>query len=468
MTRSLLHDAENIYKAALASVDPARLVESHVSREGSRISAGGETYDLKDYEKVFMVAFGKSAFPMARSLAKILGGRLTKGIVISPGADRFPSAGVTFVRASHPSPDAGSVRAGKKVMSLAKAAGGKDLIFMLVSGGGSSLLALPAKGIPLKDKRAVGDRLIKAGADIQQLNTVRKHISGIKGGRLAKAAYPASIVSLVISDVIGDDLGTIASGPAHWDPTTFKSARRVLKKFGIWETCPPAVAEYIAKGVRGEASETPKKDDPWFLNVRTHIIGDNKTALDSAEKAARQAGFQTMRLASADSGEARVAAKDYIREFRRLLGDPAIHKAPTCMLAGGELTVRVRGRGKGGRNTEFVLAALNEIQKGENLHYFGSPVEGPAGNRTVAVLGDWLILSMGTDGIDGPTDAAGAWAGPETIRRAKDAGLNSSQFLRENDSYGFFMRAGGLIMTGPTGRNVMDIRIFLFIPALGK
>lgn len=468
MSRSLLRDAENIYRAALASVDPARLVKNHVSRTGSRISTGGETYDLDDYANVFMAAFGKSAFPMARSLANILGGRLTKGIVISPGADHFPSAGITFLRASHPSPDAGSVQGGKKVMALAKAAGGKDLIFMLVSGGGSSLLALPAKGIPLKDKRAVGDRLIKAGADIRELNTVRKHISGIKGGWLAKAAYPASIVSLVISDVIGDDLGTIASGPAHWDPTTFEDARRVLKKHGIWETCPPAVARHIEKGVQGEAPETPKENEPWFPNVRTSIIGDNETALESAEKAARRMGFQTIRPASADSGEARVAARKYIREFRRLLADPAIGDTPVCMLAGGELTVRVRGRGKGGRNTEFVLATLNEIQRRENVPYFGSPATGPAGIRTTAVLNDWLILSMGTDGIDGPTDAAGAWAGPDTICRARDAGLNSRRFLLTNDSYNFFKNAGGLIMTGPTGTNVMDIRVFLFIPAPGK
>jgi len=485
---TLLDDARAIYETALGAVDPVRLVRANVSLEGGGLSILGETFDLGGFENVYVIAFGKAAAGMAAGLADVLGERLTGGLVVSPSAGEdkagpeqepdihreavtgsHPRLELEEVKASHPLPDDASVEAARRALDLAAGAGEKDLVLLAISGGGSALLCLPAEGITLEEKKAVTLDFLRAGATIRELNVVRKHLSAIKGGRLAKAAFPATVISLVISDVVGDDLETIASGPAHWDSSTFADARDVLAKYGLWESSPPSVRKHVEKGMRGEEPETLKSDDPVFKNVHEHVIGNNLTALRGARREAERRGFEPFILTSEDEGEARAAARSYVAFIASLACSMSAAPKPVCLLAGGEVTVSVKGKGTGGRNMEFVLAALLEMRK-ESLgpSFCGTcslPDDkgGLAGNRPL----DWLVLSLGTDGIDGPTGAAGAWADGATFDRAGALGLDPEKFLVENDSYSFFEKTGNLIVTGPTGTNVCDVRMFMIAPPPG-
>jgi glycerate 2-kinase len=500
---SLFDDARAIYEAALMAADAKRLVKSSLSLEGDGLRILGETFDLGGFENVYVIAFGKAAAGMAETLTEILNDRLTGGLVIAPslssghqstgkhrarhgagvsasgagdkstgdkldergaGSPRGPK--LEYLEASHPLPDDTSVEAARRALDLAAGAREKDLVLLAISGGGSALLCLPAEGITVDEKKSITLGLLRAGASIRELNVVRKHLSGIKGGRLAKAAFPATVISLIISDVAGDDLETIASGPAHWDSSTFADARGILAKYGLWESSPPSVRKHIERGTRGEEPETLKSDDPVFKNVHEHVIGNNLTALRGARREAERRGFEPFILTSEDAGEARAAARSYAAFIASLACSVSGAPVPFCLLAGGELTVSVRGKGTGGRNTEFVLAALVEMRK-ESLgpSFCGTcalPEDrgGLAGNRPL----DWLVLSLGTDGIDGPTDAAGAWADAATFDRAGALGLDPEKFLGENDSYSFFEKTGNLIVTGPTGTNVCDVRVFLIAP----
>ena len=320
-----------------------------------------------------------------------------------------------------------------------------------MSGGGSAQACLPAEGLTLADKRHVTDSLLRAGASIVELNTVRKHLSRFKGGHLAQAAYPATVLNLVLSDVRGNDLGTIASGPTHWDSSTYAQARAVLQKYRLWATASPSVRRVIEAGVKGRTADTLKKGSRVFRGVESFILGDIRTALAAAAKRARELGFEVRILTSSDQGEAREAARDYAALLQAIVNAGNRTGRPLGLLAGGELTVTVRGRGKGGRNSEFALAFLLEMMK-------MPPVKsaGIAGRRP-----SWLAASLGTDGLDGPTDAAGAWVSNKITARAGRLGLDPQAYLDRNDSYSFFKKAGSLIRTGPTGTNVMDLRLFL-------
>jgi glycerate-2-kinase len=506
---SLREAGRSIYKAALEAVEPGRLVRASVLREGGRLRIAGESFDLDAFERIELIAFGKAAAGMAGAVAGILGDRLSGGLVVAPApgksgddqeqqpagkvrADssrkagekrpaaskdrigeanraalrRFPGGDLEFLTAAHPLPDETSVTAARRALDLARQAGGKGLVLICVSGGGSSLLALPADGITLEEKRSVIEALLRSGASIRDLNVVRKHISGVKGGRLAETAYPAAVVSLVISDVPGDDLETIASGPAHWDSSTFADAVDVLKKYRLWAGCPASVRTFLGKGSSGARAETLKEGDPVFGRVREFVIGNNLTALRGAKQEAERLGFAPFVLASSDEGEARKAARSYVAFMASLACSMSGAPKPVCFLAGGELTVTVKGRGAGGRNMEFVLAALAEMRK----EGFGSVFceacavrpegEGPGGNQPLG----WLVLSLGTDGIDGPSDAAGAWADSSIFGRIDAMGLDPGKSLDDNDSYSFFKKTGNLIVTGPTGTNVCDVRVFLIRP----
>ncbi len=440
---SFAEDAEGIWRAALAAVDPWDLIRASVVREGDVLRVKGREFDLAAFDRVFVVAFGKASSAMGESLAEILDERLAGGLAVVPGPVGRASTRLEHIEASHPAPDALSVEAGRRVLDLATRAGEKDLFFVCISGGGSSLLTLPADGIALDKKRRLADDLMRAGATVRELNVVRKHLSAIKGGRLAKAAFPATVVTLAISDVIGDDPGTIASGPTHWDSSTFAEARAILECYGLWDSASALVRARFEEGERGLVEETLKEGDPVFARAHSFIVGDNMTALRAAKHEGERRGFEPIFLSSSDSGEARKTAAGYAAFLAELACSAAQLPRPLCLLAGGELTVTVKGRGKGGRNTEFVLAALVEMAKAET--------EGL----------DWLILSLGTDGIDGPTDAAGAWADVRTVKTAAALGLDPAAYLADNDSYGFFKQTGNLIVTGPTGTNVMDLRVFL-------
>lgn len=434
---------EAIWRSALAAVDPWRLVRESVVREGDVVRIKGQDFDVAGRDRIFLIAFGKAAAAMAEALAGILDDRLSSGLVVVPGPVDTTDPRLEYIEASHPVPDARSVEAGRRALEVAGKAGERDLVFVCISGGGSSLLALPAEGVTLEKKRRLTDELLRAGATIQELNVVRKHLSAVKGGQLARAAFPATVVTLVISDVVGDDLGTIASGPTHWDSSTFAEAREILERYGLWDQVPATVQARIEEGGRGLVAETLKEGDPIFARVRGFIIGDIMAALRAAKFEAEKRGFEAIFLSSSDSGEARRVAAGYAAFMAELACSAVSLPRPLCLLAGGELTVTVKGKGRGGRNTEFVLASLVEMGK-------------------VGVeASDWLILSLGTDGVDGPTDAAGAWADVSTSGRARTLGLDPAEYLDDNDSYSFFKQTGNLIMTGPTGTNVMDLRVFL-------
>jgi glycerate 2-kinase len=460
-SRALNVAAGSIARAAVEAVEPGRLVRESVTlarSDGRDVAViRGRPFDLGGFERVFIIAFGKAASAMAGALAAILGRRVARGLVVSPeGGAKNEGDVLEFVKGSHPLPDEGSFEGARKALKIAEGAGERDLVFVCISGGGSALLCHPAPGITLEEKRWVTETLLKAGADIGELNTVRKHLSAVKGGHLAKAARPATVVSLVLSDVLENDLETIASGPTHWDSTTFADAKSVLEGFGIWDNVPPSVREHIGKGILGDRPETAKAGEPVFEHVHTFIVGDNMAALEAAKAEADRLGFEPLVLTASDRGEARRAAAKYAAFLANMACSIQSSPKPLCFLAGGELIVTVRGGGSGGRNTEFVLGALVEFGKEYLQEIFG---EG-CGDSGL----DWLILSLGTDGIDGPTDAAGAWADPSTLAKSRELGLDPAAYLDDNDSYGFFRKVGGLIVTGPTGTNVMDVRVFLLGP----
>lgn len=428
-----------------------RLVRRSVRRQGAELIIRGKVFELNSYKKVYFIAMGKAAPFMAKSLAGILGPWLTSGVATCPEGRGTAPDKITCLPAAHPLPDGRSVRAARRIKALAAKADRQDLIFVLISGGASAQVCLPRTPVTLAAKRQVTDALLRAGADIVELNTVRKHLSEIKGGRLAEAAYPATVVTLVVSDVIGNDLESIASGPTHWDSTTYADARCILKKYGLWTKAPASVRAVIEAGLSGAAPETLKKGDPVFRTVSTFIIGDNGTALMAAAARAKALGFRPAILSAGDSGEAREAARKYASAAARMVSSGKNKEMPLCLLAGGELTVTVKGKGRGGRNAEFVLASLLEFMK--------KPIFFPTAAAPCAT--HFLVASLGTDGRDGPTDAAGAWATAATAARAEKLGLSAKEYLDRNDSYNFFRQAGGLIITGPTRTNVMDLRLIL-------
>ena len=328
------------------------------------------------------------------------------------------------------------------MIDLAHSARSQDLVIFLLSGGGSALMPLPAPGLTLADKQSATETLLACGADIHDINTLRKHLSSIKGGRLAQAAVPARQVTLVLSDVVGDDLEVIASGPTVPDRTTFSDCLSIIRRYGIASDLPPSVVAFIDRGINGNEFETPKPQYPGDTGPQHVLVGNNLIALEAAAAEARQRGYRALILSSSVTGDTKEAA----RFHGAIAHEAAVHghplAAPACILSGGETTVSLKGNGKGGRNQEFALAALNDISG----------------------LAPIVLLSAGTDGTDGPTDAAGAVIDNTTAQKAKDMGLDAGQYLAANDSYTFFSHLDALFMTGPTRTNVMDIRVILIGP----
>jgi glycerate 2-kinase len=446
MSLSLLDSARMIYEAALRAVKPERLVRDKIVRDGLRLIVEGEPVETAGTAGVDLLAVGKAARAMAGALVEILGDLLREGLVVGlPGADPHPDR-LTFMPGSHPLPDARSVAAGRAALDLAGRTGPGRLLLAAFSGGGSALACAPAPGIRLEDKVRITAALLARGAAIGEMNAVRKHLSSFKGGQLARAAAPAAVLNVLLSDVAGDDPGTIASGPGYPDATTFAQSAEILSRFGIDKEIFPAVWARLEEGMAGRTPETPKPGDPLFSGVRTFVIGRNADALEAARRAAEGGGFEARVKSGVETGDVRDAARAAMAAFAVEAAGRSAGRRPLCRISGGEHTVRVRGKGKGGRNQEFVLASFLEL--GPRLD-----PEGRLAGR------DWHVLSLGTDGIDGPTDAAGAWAGPETWRRVRSLGLDPAAFLEDSDSHSFFRAAGGLILTGPTGTNVMDLRL---------
>ena len=371
-----------------------------------------------------------AAASMARAVEDNWAGPLG-GLVVTRYGHSVPTRFVEVVEAGHPMPDAAGTLAAERIIGLVQGLTADDLVLALISGGGSALLSLPAPGIALTDKQAVNKALLKSGAPISEINCVRKHLSAIKGGRLALAAQPARMVSLIISDVPGDDPATIASGPTVPDATSLADARAILKKYGI--VPPPAVAEHLDR----PNSETPKPGDPRFAHVDNRVIATAKGSLEAAAAVARQAGITPILLGDAIEGEARAVAAAQARLA-------IAQMAPCVLISGGETSVTVRGTGRGGRNAEYLLALAIALDGHEGIH----------------------AIACDTDGIDGTEDNAGARLAPDSLARARGLGLDARAMLDENDGYGFFSILGDLVVTGPTRTNVNDFRAILVMPKL--
>lgn len=442
----LQEKAAKIYQAALAAVSPRRLIKENVRLGENKFSVCGQIFNLAEVENVYLISAGKAARGMAQEMAEMLGEKLDRGLVVSPDGEKCQIGKLKFIRAGHPLPDEESVQAAENALEIARQSSRRDMVVICLSGGASSLLALPAGGITLKEKALLIKNLLLAGANIHELNTVRKHISGIKGGLLARAIWPATALNLVISDVVGNDLKTIASGLVHWDTTTFTLAKNILMKYAVWRSVSSSIRDYIEAGISGKVEETARRHEKCFRKIKSFIVGSNRVALNAGAREAGKLGFATSILTDLEHGEARKVAASY---YEFMCGLPLRYDftKPRCFLSGGELSVTVRGKGIGGRNSEFVLAlAVEMLSRGYQPDF------------------DWLVLSLGTDGIDGPTDAAGAWLDSSTYQKIARSGLDAASFLGDNNAYSFFEKTGNLIKTGPTGTNVMDLRLVLTWP----
>ena len=437
--RNLTADIEKLKQAALAAVDPAAAVRKHVRYNGQQLLIGDQAFPLAQYERVLVVGGGKAAVPMAGAVADVLGERLTAGVIVTKyGHGELPpnqvARRISLIHAGHPVPDENSVRGAQAIAELVSGATGHDLVLCLISGGGSALLTYPVPGLSLVELQDLTDALLRSGATINEMNTVRKHWSQIKGGHLAQLAAPATVVTLILSDVVGDPLEVIASGPTVPDPTTVDDARAVLARHGL----------ELGKGTSEQAGwsllETPKPGDTVFERIHHVLIGSNRLAAAAARDTARGLGYNTLLLSTFVEGEAREVAKvaAALAKGIRVHGDPLA--PPACLIWGGETTVTIRGQGKGGRNQELALAAALALENWPSI----------------------CLMALATDGTDGPTDAGGAIVSGETVRQARELDVDPWAALKANDSYSFFEATGGMIHTGPTGTNVNDL-LFLLV-----
>jgi len=433
--------ALNCLEAAVNSVDPKQIIKSRLLLKNSTLKVDQYSFDLKKFRHVYVVGGGKASGSMATALEQILGSHITCGLVNVPKTEVNKTEIISLHAASHPIPDESGVEGARRMLEIAEKAEKDDLIICLISGGGSSLMPLPRGEISITDKKRLTDALLKCGATINEINTVRKHISNFKGGWLAKKAYPATILNLILSDVVGDPLDSIASGPTVPDSTTFSDAINVLKKYRLWDDASPHIRKVLADGEKGTIPETPKANDEAFKKVRNVIVGNNRSASLAACECLRASDLNTLLLTATLEGEAKQAGIMLASVAREVAASDNPVPKPVGIVAGGETTVIVTGKGLGGRNQEIPLAASLKL----------------------GGLDGVIVASLSTDGVDGPTDAAGAIADGKTLARAARIGLKPEQFLADNDSYHFFSKLGDLIFTGPTGTNVNDVSVIIVL-----
>lgn len=440
MTESKLRrDAVSIFKAGLKAADPVQAVLRNVSVRESELAVGRRRYSLDDYDRILVLGAGKASAAMAKALERLLGRRISVGLVNVKYGHLAKLRRIELNECGHPVPDEAGVEGARRIAELAAGAGRRDLILCVLSGGGSALLPLPAGNLTLDEKQETTRLLLQCGASIHEINAVRKHMSGIKGGQLSRLAWPATVVSLMLSDVIGDDLDVIASGPTAPDSSTYEWARSLLKHYGILDDVPAAVRLRIEDGRAGREAETPKAGARELSRTQNLVVGSNRLAADAAATRARELGYRTMVLSTFVEGETRDVARVHAAIAKEIHAAGRPLKPPACVITGGETTVVIRGKGLGGRNQEFALAAVNDI----------------------AGLPGTVMLSGGTDGTDGPTDAAGAIVDGKTASRAAKLGLDPLAYLADNDSYHFFEPLRDLLKTGPTNTNVIDLRLLL-------
>jgi hydroxypyruvate reductase len=434
----LRHSARLIWEAALDAANPATRIRKLVSMNGDVLSVGGQKIPIRG--RVIVIGTGKASARMAQVIEEILGGYISAGIVSTKYGHALPLHGIRLVEAGHPIPDAAGVQAVQGAREIVQGLTKDDIVLCLISGGGSALWPSPAGGITLDEKQKVTQLLLRAGATILELNAVRKHLSDMKGGQLARWASPAHVISLIISDVIGDPIDFIASGPTAPDTTFFSDALAIIEKYGV--EVPASVRKRFEEGAGGRIADTPKPGDPVFDHVENHIIANNRLMVEAAMAKARELRFNTFVLGTEIEGEARDVGGIFaaIAGEIQATGNPV--SAPACVLAGGETTVTVRGDGIGGRNQEMALAWAIAM-------------------ASRASAGGACFASVASDGTDGPTDAAGGIVDPLTCARAVKLGLMPVKFLHSNDSFNFLKATDDLIVTGPTHTNLMDLQILL-------
>lgn len=428
-------------EAALNAVDPKQMLNSKLLLKDSTLKVGTHSFNLGKFKNVYVVGGGKASGSMAEALEEVLGNRITSGLVNVPYGTRNKTVKIKLHQANHPVPDEAGVEGTRRMLSIVDHCERDDLVICLISGGGSSLMPLPRGMISLPDKQEMTQALLKSGATINEVNTVRKHASDFKGGWLAKKAYPATILNLILSDVVGDPLDFIASGPTVPDSTTFKDSVRVLKKYRLWKNAPASIRKVLSDGAKGVISETPKKDDEVFKKVHNLVVGNNRSASLAAREQLISSGLNGLLLTATLQGEARQVSVVFVSIAKEISisGNPL--RKPAGLVAGGETTVTVTGKGLGGRNQELALAAVSTLQELDGI----------------------VLASMSTDGIDGPTNVAGAIVDGVTLARAAKRGLAPEKYLADNDSYHFFSKLGDLISTGPTGTNVNDLSVIIVL-----
>ncbi len=435
--RRIREHALDIFCAGVARVDPKEVTRRALTELSGEVGKAA---------RICVVAIGKAAVPMMLAAHEILGDRIADSLALTKYGHGEASAPFPVVEAGHPIPDENGAAATRRIVDMVSGRSQQDLVLVLLSGGGSALTGLPAEGLTLADLALTNKLLIESSADIAEINTVRKHLSAFSGGRLARFARPARVVSLILSDVVGDDISAIASGPTAPDATTFADAREILAKYNLSDRVPPAVSAQITAGVDGRVPETPKPGDPVFSGITNVIVGSAAAALTAAQKRAEALGYNALVLSSSFAGDTAELARFHAAIAREV----GLHERPTappaCLISGGETTVTITGSGKGGRNTEFALAFARDID-GKN-----------------GIFG----LFCGSDGTDGPTDAAGAFAAADTVALAREKGLDARRYLDNNDSYTFFKAIDDLIVTGPTRTNVMDIRLVFITPEAAR
>lgn len=431
-------DIKLIYKKAIEAVDPYGAVRSSLIREGSTLHLkDGTVFDLSAVKRIYVVGAGKATAPMAKAVEDILGDSISEGVIAVKYGYRENLSHIAVREAAHPVPDENGLKASQEIIDMLGRAGEGDLVISCISGGGSALLPYPVEPITLAHKQDLTQKLLKSGASIKELNVVRKHISLTKGGNLALAAYPATVINLMMSDVVGDDMNIIASGPFVLDESTYMDAISIFQRYNLVKTVAPSIMHHLQKGVGGEIPETPK-DKHIFDKVHNYIIASNIIACMAAYTKACELGYNSMILSSMVEGDTAQCASFHSAIAFEVMktGNPI--KTPACIISGGETTVVVKGSGLGGRNMEFAMQIAQFIE--------GFPI---------------VAASIGTDGTDGPTDAAGAIVDGTTVKKAQKLGLNIDEYINNNDSYHFFEALGGLIKTGPTNTNVMDLRIVI-------
>lgn len=447
ITAMLRHQAGAAFQAGVAAADPYSAVAGHLQFVDGHLAIGNhpDTVRRGRWSKIHLIAFGKAACKMAAAGGDALAdyAPCPPGLIVTNRENAQTVAGFATLTAGHPLPDADGLQAAARVIQRVTAAQTGELVLTLISGGGSALLPCPVDGVALDDKIRVTQLLLTCGADIDEINCVRKHLSKLKGGGLARLAAPADVHALILSDVLGDDLSAIASGPTVADPTTFAAAIAILRHYGIWAELPAAVKNHLLQGSDGLQAETVKPDDPVLDRVAQDLIGSNALSLRAVEQACRDLGYQTQIYSRQLCGEARQVAETLAEYCQQLLQTNL--NQPTAVLAGGETTVTLKGTGVGGRNQELALAFALSAER-------------------IGLTGSWTFLSGGSDGRDGPTDAAGGLVDPQSLHRMRRAGIDPAQALANNDSHSALRAANDLLITGATGTNVADLQILLLHP----